>query len=161
LPKPLRMPPRIKVLEALGSLADGRVRLLPDGSAEVVSSDGTRRYSVWVSSDGRRAYSTDNGTAYRGYVGYPIIAVMMLRGILPYRKELAEALRGIRWRSLNEKYKRYWVVEKIVKSIASKRGVRPKEIDEFVDEVMEALRKLSPVMEESIPGTRRPSASSE
>jgi len=148
MPKPLSMPPRIKVLEALGSIADGRIRLMDGGRAEVVSSDGSRRYNVWVSSDGRKAYSTDNGTVYRGYVGYPIIAVMMVKGLLPYREDLAKALRGIKWRALNEKYKRYWIVEKIVKSIASKRGVRPEDIDAFVKETLNALRKLSPSLAE-------------
>lgn len=162
MPKPLKMPPRIKVLEALGSIADGRIRIRPDGTAEVVSSDGTRKYEVWVSSDGREACSTDNGTVYRGYVGYPIIAVMMLKGILPYRKDLAEALRGIRWKALNEKYKRYWIVEKIAKGIASKRGISSEDIDKFVEEALEALKKLGPMLvEQPRCGSPRPSASSE
>ncbi len=50
----LRMPPRIKVLEALGALADGRVEVINDKEALVKSSDGTRTYKVYVDVPGER-----------------------------------------------------------------------------------------------------------
>jgi len=40
----LRLPPRIKVLEALGAISDGRIEVLNDKEAIVRSSDGTRMY---------------------------------------------------------------------------------------------------------------------
>ncbi|WP_243666379.1 hypothetical protein [Vulcanisaeta sp. JCM 16159] len=50
----LRMPPRIKVLEALGALADGRVEVINDKEAVVKSSDGTRCIrSMWMFPGGR------------------------------------------------------------------------------------------------------------
>jgi len=65
----LREPPRIKVLEAAGAIADGRVHLAkgltPDRlDATVVSSEGDRRYRVVVVKEGGgyRVYSDDNGT---------------------------------------------------------------------------------------------------
>ena len=78
----LKLPPRIKVLEALGAIADGRVRP-GEREAEVRSSEGDKVYKVCVDLERRRAYSTDNGPKFRGYVGYPIIAVLMLKGVLP------------------------------------------------------------------------------
>jgi hypothetical protein len=44
----LKLPPRVKVLEALGSIADGRVRVINDSEAEVKSSTGDRVYKVLV-----------------------------------------------------------------------------------------------------------------
>jgi len=140
--KTLRLPPRIKVLEALGAIADERIKLLSDKKARVVSSDGSREYSVHVDLEKGVAYSSDNGTRLRGYVGYPIIAFLMLRGILPYDPDIAKAMKGVPWRMLNERYKRYSIVESIVKERAKKMGIDPSYVDGFVDRVMEELRRI-------------------
>ncbi len=138
----LRLPPRIKVLEALGALADGRVKLEGSGRATVVSSDGSRTYRVYVDVGKGVAYSDDNGTRLRGYIGYPIIAVLMATGVLSYDEKLAKALKGIEWRRLNEAMKSYRLVEEHVKRIAASRGVDPAELDKFVRRVMAELSKL-------------------
>jgi hypothetical protein len=65
----LRLPPRIKVLEALSALADGRVKVTGEHTAQVTSSDGSRIYHVYVDPSRRLAFSNDNGTMLRGYVG--------------------------------------------------------------------------------------------
>ena len=140
----LRPPPRIKVLEALGAIADGRVECLDQSctAARVTSSEGDRVYRVYVDAAGGAAYSDDNGTRFRGYIGYPIIAVLMKQGRLPYDERLAEALKGIPWRRLNESLKRYALVENEVKKIAAERGVDPRELDAFVDRVYGLLKRL-------------------
>jgi len=138
----LARPPRIKVLEALGSIADGRIREVEPNMAVVTSSTGERQYLVYVDPEKRVAYSDDNGTKYRGYVGYPIIALLMLKGYLPFDKRIADALAGIPWKRLNERFKRYAIVEKIVKREAAKRGVKPSEIDSYVKAVMNRLSEL-------------------
>ena len=144
------MPPRIKVLEALGAIADNRIKKIDDKVYEVTSSDGTRKYRVIVDFDNRKVYSNDNGTKLRGYVGYPIIAVLMLNGILPFNEKLSKALKGIPWKKLNETYKRYAIVEKIVKGLAQKNGVKPYEIDLFVEDVLRKLRNLYLYYEEEL-----------
>ncbi|MEM2823047.1 MAG: hypothetical protein QXF69_03035 [Thermofilaceae archaeon] len=140
--KVLDMPPRIKVLEALGSIADGRVGLVSGKEAVVGSSMGDREYRVYVDPERGEAYSNDNGTKFRGYIGYPIIAVLMLRGVLPYDERIAKAFAGLPWKELNERYKRYAVVEEIVKREASKKGVRREEVDHFIESVLRELAKL-------------------
>jgi len=138
----LRLPPRVKVLEALGAIADGRIVELREGLYRVASSEGDRWYLVYVDPEQRLAYSDDNGTRYRGYVGYPIIAVLMLQGRLPLDERIAGALRGIPWRRLNERYRRYALVEQHVKRLAAERGVEPSELDGLVSRVLQALRGL-------------------
>lgn len=138
----LRMPPKIKVLEAAGAVADKRIILTNEKSAEVISSDGTRRYSVYVDLTRGEVCSTDNGTVYRRYIGYPIIAVLMLKGALPYDSKIGEALKGIPWKALNEKYRKYAIVESEVKKIASERGVTPEELEEFKNRVYKKLKKF-------------------
>ncbi len=136
----LRTPPRIKVLEALGAIADNRIKKIND-HYEVTSSEGDRTYNVKV--NGKNAYSNDNGTVYRNYVGYPIIAVLMLEGKLKYDKNISQSLKGIDWKKLNETYKNYAKVEEIVYKIAEERGVNKDEINKIVEEVLNELRRLS------------------
>jgi len=140
--RPLRTPPRIKVLEAASAVADGRVRRVGPHSYLVTSSDGTRVYRVYVDPSRGVAYSDDNGTRYRGYIGYPIIAALMLEGVLPYDQRVGEALRGVPWRRLNESLRRYALVEREAKRLAEARGVAPSLLDRFVEEVMARLRGL-------------------
>jgi len=139
----LNLPPRIKVLEALGSIADGRVRVVSEEFAEVVSSTGDRKYEVLVNLNKGVAYSNDNGTVFRNYVGYPIIAFLMVKGILPYDSKLANALRGINWRKLNEAYKNYYAVERYVKSLLKRRGFNEDYIDNFIEQVLKKLKEIS------------------
>ncbi|MEM1804177.1 MAG: hypothetical protein QXR80_06745, partial [Desulfurococcaceae archaeon] len=80
--KPLSKPPRIKVLEAAGAVGDNRIRVLSSTSATVGSSLGDREYKVVLIEESMgvyRAYSNDNGTLHRGYVGYPILAFMIVK----------------------------------------------------------------------------------
>ncbi len=138
----LRPPPKIKVLEALSTIADERIKILNEKYAEVISSDGSRKYVVYVDLDNNEVCSTDNGTMLRGYIGYPIIAVLMLKGKLPVNKVIANALKGINWRELNERYKKYSIVEEHVKEIVSKRGINPQLLDSFKERVYGYIKRL-------------------
>ncbi len=146
--KVLRPPPRIKVLEALSSIADGRISAV-NNEARVSSSSGEREYHVVVTGD-LRAYSNDNGTLYRGYVGYPIIALLMMRGVIPYDEAIARALSGIPWRTLNETYKRYEVVEEIVLKRAEERGISREVVMGYVSVVMKKLSSMRIVFDDSL-----------
>lgn len=136
----LKLPPRIKVLEALGAIADGRVIKVGDYYV-VTSSEGDRKYTVKV--EGEKVFSNDNGTMYRNYIGYPIIAVLMLEGKLPFNKRISEALKGIDWKKLNETYKNYSVVERIIKEKVREKGINESEIDSVIESVLNELRRHS------------------
>lgn len=138
----LSPPPRIKFLEALGTVADGRVRVVSDVEAEVTASEGDRVYRVFLDVDGGVADSDDNGTRYRNYVGYPIIAFLMVKGLIPYEGRLGEGLKGLRWRSLNERYKSYRIVEAYVKRLLAGMGVKPAEVDRFIDSAYKSLSAI-------------------
>jgi len=143
MPTRWKIPPRIKVLEALGSIADGRIELVSENEARVTSSEGDRIYTVkW---DGKLGItSNDNGSVYRGYLGYPSIAFLMLKGILPFDKELAEALKGLPWRRLNEKFKSYRLVEAYIKEELREKGIEDKRVDQFIEKTLQEIKKLKP-----------------
>ncbi|MET1159749.1 MAG: hypothetical protein ABWW65_02200 [Thermoprotei archaeon] len=153
--KPLRLPPRIKVLEAIGCIGDNRIELVSENEALVVSSTGERKYRVIVVPDSSsnssfRVYSNDNGTIYRGYVGYPIIAFLMLKGVIPIDRDVMKAMTGIPWKELNEKYKKYSIVESIVMSRAEKMGVSREIVNDYINIVFKKLRILRIYFDESL-----------
>ncbi len=138
----LSRPPRIKVLEALGCIADGRIKVINENYVKVTSSLGDKTYNVYVDLNRGVAYSDDNGTKYRNYIGYPIIALLMIKGVLPYNKRISEALKGIPWKILNEKYKKYALVEREVLKIARSKGISSSELMSFVKKVMNKISEL-------------------
>ncbi len=151
----LELPPDIKVLEAAGAIGDNRVRIMESNDkvvAEVASSDGDKVYKVVVAPRSERTiivYSDDNGTRFRGYIGYPIIALLMLRNILPRNKKLEDALRGVKWRQLNRRFKKYQLTKEYVLKRAT--TVMPvDEINEYVRKVMARLRAYSIIYEPGI-----------
>jgi hypothetical protein len=105
--KKWQMPPPIKVYEAVGAIGDGRVRSTDDAQNawEVVSSDGTKKYRVEISADGREISSNDNASYWQGYLGYPAIAVLIARGKLHASAEATRMLAGIPWKELNRRFK--------------------------------------------------------
>jgi len=136
----LKNPPRIKVLEALGAIADNRVKVLSDNECEVTSSEGDRVYKVTIKEN--LVSSNDNGTTYRNYIGYPIISCLMLLKKVPFNEKLSNALKGIPWRRLNEQYKNYAKVEEIVYSIVEERGINKEELENFIKVVLDELGRL-------------------
>lgn len=151
--KILRKPPRIKVLEAIGSIGDNRVHVISDDKARIVSSSGEREYLVVlkkITHSIYRVYSDDNGTIYRGYIGYPIIAFLMVKGIIPVDKDVMRAMTGIPWKELNEKYKKYSIVENIVMNRAERIGVSRNIVNDYISIVMKKLSLLKLVFDEKL-----------
>lgn len=117
-------PPIAKVYEALSAVADGRVTLTGETSAKVVSSGGDKTYTVKWSAAGREITSDDNATRWQGYIGYPIIAVLLQTGRLAYDSTAARSLAGVPWKALNERYKRDYdaAVEQVLGEVRAAGG---------------------------------------
>jgi hypothetical protein len=121
-----KMPPVAKVYEALSALADDRVRVTAPGRAEVGSSAGDKTYSVEWSEDGRQITSNDNASYWQGYTGYPIIAVLLATGRIPYDRAVAEQLAGVPWHEINARFKRDYTaaVEHVLQDVDDRGGDR-------------------------------------
>ncbi|MEM1944109.1 MAG: hypothetical protein QXE52_08520 [Candidatus Caldarchaeum sp.] len=100
------MPPKVKIYEALSAVADGRVTLTGPTSATVRSSTGEKLYHVAWSEDLHYITSDDPASLWQGYLGYPVIAVLLQLGKLPYDPATAQLLAGIPWRAINTKFRR-------------------------------------------------------
>lgn len=171
------VPPRIKVLEALGAIADNRIKIKKEKTKKekikkrktkqgktkkekvesVVEIDETKVEGKCISSEGDKVYtikmakqketnkififSDDNGSMFKGYLGYPSIAFLMLKEYLSYDEKLAKALTRIPWKKLNEKFKNYFKTEFVVKQMLKKKGIQPDEINTFVEKVLEEIKE--------------------
>ena len=135
-----KLPPKVKILEALGSIADNRIRV-QDNSALVISSGHDKTYIVKFDKKINAISSTDNGSVFRGYLGYPAIAFLMLKKILPYDATISFALKGIKWKKMNEKFKNYSKTEELAKKIASKY-INPEKVDKFVEKAIKKIKEL-------------------
>ncbi len=139
----LKLPPRIKVLEALSAVVAGRVKVIDDKLCKVTSSDGSRVYTVYVDLSKGEVYSDDNGTRYRNYIGYPIIAFLMVKGVLPIDNELGKALADIPWRKLNEMYKKYETVLNIIyEKLEKEHNIPRSKAEHYMNIVLKELSKL-------------------
>jgi len=147
-----KLPPKAKIYEALTAVADARVKLTGDETAEVVSSDGTKTYIVEWSADLRQITSNDNGSYWQRYIGYPIIAVLMALGRVDFDRRVAQALSGIAWKQMNRKFRNDY--EKAVESVLLnlELGLRRMVVSD-VDKIFNQLETLNL---ERLPRRRRP-----
>lgn len=130
-------PPTIKIYEALGAMADGRVEVDGD-TAKVYSSSGNKFYMVTYDAAERAIMANDNGSYWKGYLGYPSIAYLLETGGLEYKPQLAKLLKGVAWKDINQKYKNDF--EKTLAEILSL----------FSDEEVAALHKYVTELDEEI-----------
>ncbi|MGC9610923.1 MAG: hypothetical protein ABSE68_01765 [Minisyncoccia bacterium] len=97
-------PPVIKIYEALSTIADGRIEV-SENEAKVYSSSGNKFYNVKYSPDENAIVANDNGSYWKGYLGYPSIAFLIKAGVLGLRPDMADLLKGIKWKDINTKFK--------------------------------------------------------
>jgi len=158
-----KVPPKIKIYEAISAIVDGRVKfslgkewivVTPEninkidfptsGIAKVTSSNKEKEYTVKWNFSISYITSDDNGSKWQGYLGYPSIAILMIGHILPYPSQVASYLKGINWNRLNKKFKRdYDTVEKYV--LLSIEKDHPKEaldIKKSIDEIYNKIKEL-------------------
>ena len=140
-----KLPPIEKIFEAWTAIADNRV-VLSDSSATVQSSDGTKTYVVHFHGD---SYSSDdNATFWRGYPGYPVIAVLMLQRKLPLNPNDIHVWKHINWTSLNKKYRNNYAAA--VREIEEERDIDVAKYNEEAEKVMEVLQTLPLVIKRKI-----------
>jgi hypothetical protein len=140
-----KMPPLAKVYEALGAIGDGRVRIEDAHRASVTSSDGEKVYTVESSADGAEISSNDNASFWRGYLGYPSIAILIARGLIDADRNAIRALAGVPWKELNTRYRHDYdrTLDEVMRS-ADARGYDVDAIRAAAAAVLEAVRSIGP-----------------
>ncbi len=142
--QPWKMPPLIKVYEALGAVADSRVRILGERHAAVVSSEGDKTYAVEIAE--REVSANDNASYWQGYLGYPGIAVMITRGLIHADRDAINALGGIPWKELNRRLRNdYARTIAEVDSKLKERGIDAARVKGECEAIIAALRAYAPI----------------
>ena len=136
-----KLPPIEKVYEALSAVADGRVTQHPgERQATVVSSNGSKAYTVTWSEDGSTYSSNDNATYWQGYAGYPVIAVLMEQGRLPLDRAVADGFAHVNWTVLNERCRRDYA--RAVRAVVDERGLDAARVEAAARSVRDTLAEL-------------------
>lgn len=148
-----KMPPIQKILEAYTAIVDKHVEL-KNNEALVTSSNDAKTYTV--SWDDDIYHSNDNATYWQGYAGYPIIAVLMLQGKIPFDQKLADNFASVNWNEVNAKFKRNYA--KAASEVIKKKGLNEKEVMAELEKVYEVLKDLPITIKR---GSLRPPKASE
>lgn len=133
-----KLPPIEKIPEAYTAIIDNRVEMF-DNYAIVKSSTLEKEYLIkW---NDNLYYSNDNSTYWQNYLGYPVIAVLMLQGKLSLNKDILEYFRGVNWNKLNKDNKNDYhasldlVLESV--SVDKRKG-----IDAEINKVYEEIKSM-------------------
>ena len=138
-----KLPPSAKVYEAFSAVADGRVRTTGPASAEVESSGRERTYTVEWSTDMSSITANDNASYWQGYLGYPIVAVLLTTGVLRADAQVVGRLAGVPWHEVNARFKRDYdaAVDSVLTAMALEGADRAR-IAAEADSVMAQLAAL-------------------
>ncbi len=137
------IPPKIKVHEALGCIGDKRIDINGD-EGKVYSSSKGKFYTIKYDSTNNAIMANDNGSYWKGYLGYPSIAFLMLKKIISYEEKYAESLKGIAWKDLNTKFKNdFKETEKYINQLLKERGVNLAKFEEEVDRIYSQIENLN------------------
>ncbi len=136
------MPPTIKIYEALGAIGDGRIEVDGD-TAKLYSSSRGKYYTITYDPETMQIYANDNASFFSGYLGYPAIAFLFAKGVLPYHTETAEALAGIAWKDINQKNKNNFAktLDEVNANLEAK-GLHPQTVSREVSEILRQLENL-------------------
>lgn len=135
-----KYPPIIKIYEALGSIADNRL-YVSENTAKVYSSSGNKFYEVTYDPEKNAIMANDNGSYWKGYLGYPAIAFLFKIGLLDFRPDMARLLKGIKWKDINQKFKNDF--DKTLGLIEDSLDQNYKEaLSAYVNEVDKQIREL-------------------
>lgn len=110
--------PISKAYEAYSAIADNRVEKKDENIYLVTSSDHSKKYTVKI--DNSIYSSNDNATYWQHYAGYPILAVLLYQGLIPYNQEIGSLLKGIPWKKLNTKHHNHYdkAIEEALSSLS-------------------------------------------
>ncbi len=137
-----KIPPKIKIYEALWTIADNRIELI-DNEIRVYSSSRNKYYNIRYDEKENAIMANDNGSFWQWYLGYPSIAYLMYIGKISYDNKFAQALKGIDWKDINQKFKNNWEkTEELVNSIIEEKGLVLSEFLEEIDNIQKQIIDL-------------------
>lgn len=137
-----KMPPKIKIYEALGAIGDDRIEI-SGNSGKIYSSSRNKFYTVEYSSEKNAIMANDNGSYWQGYLGYPAIAYLMKIGIIKFDSVYAQALKGVAWKDINTRFKNdFEKTEKYIHELLESKSIFANDFLKEIDSVYQQIEKL-------------------
>jgi hypothetical protein len=135
-----KLPSQTKMYEALGAVADGRIEV-SGNAGKCYSSSGNKFYNITFDPNSNAIMSNDNTSYWTGELGYPAVAYLLSIGVLEYKPDLGELLKGIAWKDINQKYKNDFkaALVYILKDLTMKNR---KELHEYTSSLVESIKNL-------------------
>lgn len=138
-----KLPPLIKIYEALGCIADNRIDVNGD-EAKVYSSSRGKYYEVKYFPQKNAISSNDNASYYMDYLGYPAVAYLLKMGKLSYSPSLAQAFLDVKWKDLNVKFRNdFFKTQEYVLHAAEEKGFSRMELVNEAENIFAQLKKLA------------------
>lgn len=109
-----KLPPIIKIYEALWAIADDRIEILPQEwlfidpnfvKAKVYSSSKWKHYEVQYDKNQNAIMANDNASYRQWYLWYPGIALLLKLNVLAYNEIFAAYIKDIPRKDINAKNK--------------------------------------------------------
>ena len=138
-----KIPPKIKIYEALGCIADNRI-IEENNEIHIYSSSKNKFYTIQYSEKQNAIMSNDNGSYWKEYLGYPSIAYLMNIKKISYKEKFATALKGIKWKDINQKFNNnFSKTEEYIRNSLLLQGINLKEFDEELKKILGQIRNLN------------------
>jgi len=132
--------PIIKIYEALGAIADDRIEVLGN-IAKVYSSSGNKFYTVTYDPLTQSIMANDNGSYWKGYLGYPAIAFLLKINVISFDVEALKFLKGIKWKDINQKFINNF--DKTLEYVLTPRSLEERKIlDDLTNKIDKELVRL-------------------
>ncbi len=144
MPSVWKLPPIIKIYEALGCVVDNRIEM-NENDAKVYSSSRGKYYLVKYDPMKNEIMANDNATYYVGYLGYPAIAFLLKIGKLSFSSPLAEAYKDVKWKDLNVQFRNdFFKTQEYVLRAAEDKGFSKSELVGEAERIFVQLKELAP-----------------
>lgn len=137
-----KLPPRIKIYEALWAVADDRIYVEWFFSNEwkCYSSSGNKYYTIKYDKKQNAIMTNDNWSFRQGYLWYPAIAFLMKVGDIQYSKQYSEVLKNIKWKDINQEFKNdFSKTEEHILKILEEKGVS---LPWFLEEIAAIYKQI-------------------
>ncbi|MDR0860263.1 MAG: hypothetical protein LBO09_04780 [Candidatus Peribacteria bacterium] len=137
------LPPKIKIYEALGAIADERVELdgLLENQGKVHSASTPGKiYLIQYNPEKNQIISNDSGSLNQGYLGYPAVAFLLKIGKLNCDHRFLSRLKGIDRNGIKQKVHKHH--EETLRLLLGQLFQQGYEVDDLVREVEQIFQQL-------------------
>ncbi len=135
-----KTPDITKIYEALGAVADQRLEV-EGGTAKCYSSSRNKFYRIFYDAKSNSIMSNDDSSYWQGTLGYPAIAYLLHIGVLPYKKEMGDLLKGVAWKDINQQFQNNFLraLEFILKDLETDER---NELNNYCESLLISIKKL-------------------